>query len=176
LELFGILRNLSDQIYSFRIEEPPGILLQDLQRRPLRRRHVLRDSKFESRMTPAAMWQMRMNDVPACLARTRLPRATSRFNLELADPIEPYLDDASPWTGVAGVYRVELGMPCSAVPGRDPTLPTLRASVNAFTRLWLGVRPATGLAATDDLDGPAALLDTLDTDMCMPTPYLDWDF
>ena len=32
-------------------------------------------------------------------------------------------------------------------------LPTLTATVSAFTRMWLGVRPATGLTITDDLQG-----------------------
>ena len=45
-----------------------------------------------------------------------------------------------------------LGEQCAAEPGRDAGLPDLRASINAFTRLWLGVRPATGLSITDQLE------------------------
>ena len=50
----------------------------------------------------------------------------------------------------------------TARPQPTPTRPTLTATVNAFTRLWLGVRPATGLAVTDDLSGPPELLQQLD--------------
>ena len=64
----------------------------------------------------------------------------------------------------------------SAEPGRSETLPTLAASVGAFTRLWLGVRPAFGLAMTDDLRGPAALLEALDRVVRLPEPEPDWSF
>ena len=46
----------------------------------------------------------------------------------------------------------------------------------AFTRLWLGVRPATGLAITDDLHGPDDLLDALDERLRLPEPVADWAF
>jgi len=48
--------------------------------------------------------------------------------------------------------------------------------VNAFTRMWLGARPATGLAVTDELTGPAALLEELDWALRLPEPKPDWDF
>ncbi|MBU7045828.1 MAG: hypothetical protein HXS54_05275, partial [Theionarchaea archaeon] len=51
-----------------------------------------------------------------------------------------------------------------------------KASVNAFTRMWLGVRPATGLAVTDNLHGPQELLSDLDHILCIPEPHPDWDF
>ncbi len=58
--------------------------------------------------------------------------------------------------------------------GLDDGLPVLDASVGAFTRLWMGVRPATGLALTDDLAGPPALLDALDEAFRLPTPRAGW--
>ncbi len=64
----------------------------------------------------------------------------------------------------------------TSAPGADPALPTLAASVGAFTRMWLGVRPATGLAATDDLFGPQELLERLDRVLRLPDPKPDWDF
>ena len=63
-----------------------------------------------------------------------------------------------------------------AAAGTDPSLPILAASVNAFTRLWLGVGPATGLAITDDLSGPDDLLNQLDEILRLPQPKPDWDF
>ena len=86
------------------------------------------------------------------------------------------LDESVSWRGVAGDYVVELGPQSSAVLGTDDRLPTLDATVGAFTRLWLGVRPATGLAATDDLNGPVALLDQLESVLRLPAPRSDWDF
>lgn len=63
-----------------------------------------------------------------------------------------------------------------AGPGMDPSLPTLRASVNAFSRMWYGVRPATGLAVTDELSGPDDLLAQLDAAFLLPTPARDCYF
>jgi hypothetical protein len=42
--------------------------------------------------------------------------------------------------------------------------------------LWLGVRPATGLAVTDELSGPPELLEALDWVLRLPDPKPDWDF
>jgi hypothetical protein len=99
-----------------------------------------------------------------------------RFNLELQDPIERYLGEDVPWRGTGGDYVVTLGPTSSAERGRDGTLPSLRASVGAFTRLWLGVCPASGLAVTDELDGPSELLASLERLLRLPQPYIDWDF
>jgi len=77
---------------------------------------------------------------------------------------------------VAGEYVIQLGEESSAKPGRDESLPTLNASVNAFTRLWLGVRAASVLSWSDDLSGPQELLTQLDRVLCLPSPQVDWDF
>jgi hypothetical protein len=101
----------------------------------------------------------------------------------LTDPFEYAPGEDSQWRGVAGDYVVTLG-PSSgaeqgsddALPTPDDALPTLSASVNAFTRMWLGVRPATGLAVTDNLVGPPPLLEALDAVLRLPDPKPDWDF
>jgi len=87
-----------------------------------------------------------------------------------------FLDDDAPWWGVSGDYVVTLGPTSSAEPGRDVALPTLTASAGAFTRMWLGVRPATGLAVTDELSGPQGLFEELDWALRLPDPKPDWDF
>ena len=120
--------------------------------------------------------QFRICDVPACLAATELEGDPVRFNLRLRDPIEGLLDDSFSWRGVAGDYVVELGPESGAEFGRNDELPTLEASVGAFTRLWLGVRPPVGLAATDDLSGPGELLADLGRLLRLPPPKSDWDF
>jgi hypothetical protein len=119
---------------------------------------------------------MRICDLQGCLAQTHLPGEAVQFNLTLSDPIERFLDEGSPWRGVGGEYVVTVGPASSAEPGQDAALPTLQASVGAFTRMWLGVQPATGLAVTDDLRGPEGLLVALDTVLKLPAPHIDWDF
>ena len=80
------------------------------------------------------------------------------------------------WRGVSGGYRVTLGRESHAETGFDDGLPTLTASVGAFTRLWLGVRPASGLAVTDELSGPPELLRQLDESVRLLSPVTDWAF
>ncbi len=176
LELMALLKSLGDQVRLVRIIEPPGIQMQDLLRRPLQLRNATQKSKFENTMRAVAYWQMRILDVPACLAQTRLPSGEVQFNLTLSDPIESLLEEDAPWRGVAGEYAVTLGPSSGAEPGRDASRPTLTASVNAFTRMWLGVRPASGLAVTDDLKAPPELLEALDVILRLPDPKPDWDF
>jgi hypothetical protein len=119
---------------------------------------------------------MRICDVGACLAATKLQGEPVRFNLDLSDPIEDLLDEEWDWRGVGGEYVVTLGAESAATTGHESGLPTLRASIGAFTRMWLGVRPVTGLATTDDLEGPGDLLADLDRVLRLPTPKPDWDF
>lgn len=176
LELLAVLRTLGDQVHLVRMREPQGIQMQDLLVQPFKHRQVTDRSDFRQGMKAEADWQMRICDLPGCLARTHLPGGSARFNLELSDPIASLLPDDAPWRGVAGQYVVTLGPSSGAERGHDDALPTLTATVNAFTRLWLGVRPATGLAATDDLRGPRDLLLDLERVVCVPEPKPDWDY
>jgi len=176
LELMGLLRGLGDQVHSVILVEPPAYQLQDLLRSPFREQEIRGSGRYKMLSEARAWWQMRICDLDACLQRTHLAWGEVRFNLELTDPIERYLSEDAPWRGVSGDYVVTLGPSSGAEKGTDSTLPTLRASVGAFTRLWLGVRSATGLAVTDGLSGPAELLETLDAVVRLPFPRPDWDY
>lgn len=176
LELMDLIRGLGDQVRLVKMREPQGIQLQDLIREPFKQRQVSEKSKFESSMRALAYWQMRICDLPGCLERTHLSGDELRFNLTLSDPIEQFLNDSAQWRGLSGDYVITLGSSSGAEKGKDETLPTLQASVGAFTRLWLGVRPATGLATTGELSGAQDLLEQLDKVFCLPQPKPDWDF
>ena len=176
LELMALLKNLGDQVRLVRMCEPPGIQLQDLIAQPVKQRQMTEKSRFEAGTRAIAQKQMRICDLPGCVAHTHLRGETVCFNLKLTDPIERFLDEDAPWHGVGGEYVVTLGPQSSAEPGADGTLPTLAASVGAFTRMWLGVLPATGLAVTDELDGPQELLEELDWALRLPQLSLDWVF
>jgi hypothetical protein len=176
LELLGLIGNLGDQVALVRIREPAGVQFQDLLEKPFARYTSSEGSKYESRAKAIAYWQVRICDLPGCLARTRLDSGDARFNLRLADPVAGFLPDDAPWRGVGGDYVVTMGRCCGAERGHDSSLAVLTATVSAFTRLWLGVRPATGLSLTDDLDGPPELLERLDGVLRLPEPHPDWDF
>lgn len=174
LELMAVLKSIGDQVHLIGMIEPQTVQLQDLLRHPIKSRNVTKGSEFEIKNQAGAWQQLRILDLPGCLARTHLPCGEVRFNLRLTDPIESLLDDNAPWHGVGGDYVVTLGQESCAVSGTDPSLPTLSASVNAFTRMWFGVRPASGLAITDDLCGPPDLIQALDRAFLLPTPHLGW--
>ena len=175
-ELLALIKSLGDQVLMFAMEEPPDIQFQDLLKQPSRNRTSTRGSKFAGSHETIAYWQARMLDVPACLEKTRLDAEPVTFNLAMSDPIEAHLDGANAWHGCAGDYVVTLAEESAAETGRSPNLPTLNASVGAFTRLWLGVRNASSLTLTDDVAGDEALLRALDRSLRLPRPHLGWDF
>ena len=119
--------------------------------------------------------QVRICDVAGCLEKTHLVDEI-RFNLALTDPIAEFLPEDVPWRGTTGEYVITLGPSSGAEAGTDSALPTLTASVGAFSRLWLGVLPATSLAVTDDLSAPPDLLEALDHVLQLPKPSFSWDF
>lgn len=127
-------------------------------------------------MHSAAWWQVRILDLKACVETLHVAGEPVRCNLTLTDPIGRYLDADAAWRGLSGEYTVCLAEESSIEAGHTPGLPKLSASVGAFSRLWLGVRPATSLALTDELQGPPELLAVLDERLRMPTPRVDWGF
>lgn len=176
LELMGVIQMLGDQTPLVKMSEPPGVQLQDLLIKPFRNRNISKSSQFEASCHAAAYTQWRICNLRACLAQTHLHCAPLRFNLELDDPIHRFLDADSEWKGDGGQWVVTLGSESEASPGNEAGLPTLKASIGAFTRMWLGFLPASGLTITDNLSAPPDLLAKLDRAFTLPKPHCDWDF
>ncbi len=175
-ELVALLCTLGDQVRTLRMREPHGIQFQDLLKQPFRFRQLTHKSEHENSAWGDGYHQLRICDLAGCLAQTHLPGETVRFNLALTDPVARYLEADAPWQGISGDYVVTLGPESAAAPGSDPALPTLTATVNAFTRMWLGARQPSCLAVTDALAGPLELLHTLDNVLRLPVPEFDWDY
>lgn len=176
LELLALLKSLGDQVAQVNMVEIGELQLQDLLKQPIRTRRVTHGGNFQSESQSMAYWQMRILDVEKCLAATKLNTPPLRFNLSMTDPVSSYLGEGSNWRGVAGDYVIQLGEDSSAEKGHEGALPVLNASVNAFTRLWFGIRPASSLAITDDLSGDAALLKALDATLRLPKPHTGLEF
>lgn len=176
IELLALIKSMADQINLVELLEFGEFQLQDLLKQPFRERRATENARFSSLSVSMAYWQARILDLNACLAKTRLDTPTLRFNLNLSDPVAAELPEESNWRGIGGEYVVQLGESSYAEPGIDHQLPTLTASVNAFTRLWLGVRPASHLAKTTDLGAKPELLAKLDRTVRLPRPHLGWDF
>ena len=172
LELLGVVRTLGDQVNRVVFaDEPAGIQLQDLTEEPIRQRRVARLAGGSGALHEAvANQQDRILDLDACIGAVHLRTPPVAFGLHLRDPIAAF----GGWPGIGGEHTVRLGEESSLSHGIDDALPVLDASVGAFSRLWMGVRPATGLALTDDLTGPPALLEALDEAFRLPSPRAGW--
>ena len=176
MELLALIKSMADQINLVEMLEFGEIQLQDLLKQPFRERRATEHARFSSSSLSMAYWQARIIDLPACLAKTHLDAEPLRFNLKLSDPVTDSLPAESNWGGIGGEYLVQLGPDSFADLGSEANLPTLTASVNAFSRMWLGVRPASQLAKTTQLGANQELLARLDRTIRLPRPHLGWDF
>jgi predicted acetyltransferase len=174
MELLALIKSLGDQVTSFRILEFGEFQLQDLLAQPFRTRRATKGSKHEQFFQADAYWQVRILNLETSLEKTHLCGPGVRFNLQLTDPLQDLL--AGAWRGLQGDYVIDFGETCSAKPGQEKNLPTLSASINAFSRMWLGVRPASNLAITDDITGNPSLIHALDKALSLPKPHFGWDF
>ncbi len=173
--LLGLLKSLADQVYSVEMTEPAELQLQTLLRRPFRIRSVTRSSEFANEQEADAWWQLRILDVPRCVAALSCRREIA-LQLQVSDPLLNQLSPKAAWRGVAGEYQVALGPRSSASLGLNPKLPKLRCSVAALSRLLWGIMPATSIALTEDLQAPMALLRKLDEAIVLPPAVTGWDF
>ncbi len=166
LELLRLLHELSDQFRTVKMAEPPHVQLQALLREPIRDRDRTRGAKGGSQHESIAWMQLRILDVARCIAARRFPGPDVRFNLTLEDPLAGCVEGG--WAGISGAYTVTIGTSSTVSEGHTEGLPVLEADVSAFSRLWLGVRPATTLAVSDHLEAPRDLLEALDEAFCLP--------
>ncbi|MCR9277280.1 MAG: GNAT family N-acetyltransferase [Pseudomonadaceae bacterium] len=176
MELMALIASLGEQVRTVVMEEPAELQLQDLIHQPIRHRILTRGGDHAGGQSALAYWQMRILDLPACLARTHLPGADIAFNLVLTDPLAALLPDDAPWRGCAGEWLIRIGANSSAVPGADTSLPTLQCGVGTFTRLWMGVRPASVLANSEAMEAPGELIQQLDQQLRLPTTRSGYEF
>ena len=177
MELLVLLKSLSDQIISVSTIELPFLNIQDLIERPFHNAALSKNSPHQYKVSTQAFWQMRILDLEKCLSSTELPFGELCFNLELTDPIESFLkDEDCLWRGIGGNYTIMLGEKSSAKKGFINGLPTLKASVGAFTRMWLGCEKASNLTFTDELKGDRELISSLDKIFSLPLPKPDHPF
>jgi hypothetical protein len=174
-ELFGLLRTLADQVVQVDVPEPPGVQVQHLIDRPFRAMEI-GTTKQQPGGRQLAWWQGRLLDVGGAVGASSFAGPDVGFVAELEDPVEAHLPATGGWRGVAGRYVVHLGPNSSAVRGDDPSLPVLRCGIGTFTRLWLGVMPATRLPVTDEIDAPESLLEQLEATITVSDPQPAFPF
>ncbi len=176
-ELLVLLKSFEDQIISVKTIDLPFLNIQDLLERPFHHKSMADKSKHQYKVVANAAWQMRILDLENCIAKTNLFNGDLEFNLNLKDPIKKYLiNEDVKWKGIDGEYIIKLGQKSSAVKGVNPNLPSLKASVGAFTRMWLGCEKASILSFSDELNGEEDLIKELDKIFCLPLPMPDHPF
>jgi len=175
LELMQMIKGLGDQVDRVSMLEPAHLMMQDLVEQPLRQYRVTRRTELETGIRASAWWQSRILDLEACVALMHLPGVDLHINLQLHDPIAEYLPEGSAWRGLGGEYLLHLSETSWIEPGHMESLPTMTATMGAFTRLWLGVSTPSGLAITDHLAAPGQVLTALDRAWRPPQPHIDWD-
>ncbi|MBT3633109.1 MAG: GNAT family N-acetyltransferase [Candidatus Marinimicrobia bacterium] len=176
LDLLALIKSLGDQVRLVRLKEPRGLQFQDLLNTPFSYRMITEKSPFEHRNKAVAYWQIRICDLEKCISAFSSEYGQLQFNLKLYDPIQKYIGDNQGWNGLTGDYIISLGKSSNCKMGVDNTLPCLETNVNAFSRLWLGTVPASGLRLTEKFKCDDTLLKSLDSIFCLPEPTPDWDF
>lgn len=178
-ELLGFVASLGDQIWVGIVPQPRGVNIQDLLKRPLKMRPITTSKTTHpqaSGIQAYSSWQFRIMDMQSCVAQTKIHRGEVKFNLQVADPLTKYATDTINWQPQNGEWSITFGSKSQAQRGFTTGLPTLKASIGAFSRLWGGGASAHGLAITDALVAPTELLDELDATMDLPPIYREWPF
>jgi len=176
MDLLAFLKSFEEQIVMIRMVEPPKIHMQDFINRPYHVKSITRKSEHENLIYSTAYWQLRILDLHKCMKKTHLNCEDLEFNLQLSDPIDKFLGDEIKWRGIAGDYMIKFGKNSSAKKGSVKGLPTLKASVGAFTRLWYGIIPASAMVYSDGIEAPEELLKALDKALVLPEAHIDWGF
>ncbi|MBS3811466.1 MAG: GNAT family N-acetyltransferase [Halanaerobiales bacterium] len=177
LDLMQLLKNMGDQIHLVKMNEPGGIQLQNLIKKPHKDKTLTKKGKYQVINKVSAYWQIRILNLQDCIKNTSLRGTDLRFNLELDDPIEKYLNNKSLWSGLSGNYILSLGKESSIKKGKSSDLLTLKTDINAFTRMWLGTVRPVFLPYTDYFIAPKPLLEKLDNlFITLPQPNINWDF
>ena len=176
LELLSLLKSLNSNLRIVMLREPRRIQFQDFLKKPFYYNQLTENSNRENRMHTEAYWQMRIIDLTACVRAVEIRDDPLEFNLRIDDPIDSFLLENSKWRGCGGNYTVRLSRKSDIKSGYTEKLPLLRSGIGAFSRMWLGVLPASSLAVSDNFSAPQGLIDRLDRAFDLPLPDPDLDY
>ena len=176
IDLLSFLKSFEEQYLMIKMVEPPFINMQDFIEKPFLVKGITRKAEHQNTIYSTAYWQLRILNLQKCIKKTHLNCEDFSFNLQLSDPIGKFIPDEIKWRGITGDYIITLGQDSSAKKGRQKGLPTLKASVGAFTRMWFGIMPTSTLVHSDGIEAPEELLKKLDKAFLLPQAHVDWGF
>lgn len=176
LELLSLISSLGDQIHAVQMSEPHSLRLRDFITYPHKQERITAESKYSYKSRVEAPWQLKILDLERCVNALSLEGIELEFNLELDDPLLEHVDSDSPAV-ITGDYSLKLGVQSDLKQGEVQGLPTLSASIDAFTRLWLGAASPLELSASSMFSAPPGLLEELEQAFRrLPEPNLELYF
>ncbi|NNE97008.1 MAG: GNAT family N-acetyltransferase [Acidimicrobiales bacterium] len=181
LELLRLCQEWSDQTDVIRFTEPVWLQAQDFIDAPGTNRRRTHGSKASVSTEAFAWWQIRILDLAACVRPMVAVEDPFDVVVDLSDPIGSHLVDSGydgSWEPLTGLWRLSFSESHSAERLPDGSeAADLTTSVNALSRWWLGVLPASALAAVGQMDGDPAIFERLDLLTAhLPRPQPGWDF
>ena len=176
IDLLAFLKSFEERFLLIKFVERSLIHKQDFIERPYLTRGITQKSEHQNKIFSSAYWQLRILNLQKCMKKTHLNCEDFSFNLQLSDPIGKYIPEDIKWKGIAGNYVISLGKNSFAKKGKQKDLPILKASVNAFTRMWFGIMQASSLVYSDCIEAPDELLKKLDKAFLLPEAHVDWGF
>jgi len=176
LELLGIIKTLEEQVRTIRMKEPALIQLQDFIDKPFQLQTISRKSKFESRMRSIAYQQLRICNMENCINAVQFEGKPFSFNLTLSDPINDFLSEDNQFGECTGDFTVSIGNDSTVSRGLTKGLPLINGSINGFTRLWIGILPASTIGMVENLEIDESLVENLEKAFYRPDVRSDWDY
>lgn len=176
LQLMGILKSLEEQVRTVRMKEPAFIQLQDFIEKPFQLQTITSKSKYESKMKSIAYQQLRICNLEKCIEAVHYDGPEFSFNLQLSDPINKFLDDSKKKNQCQGKFTVTIGKNSSIKRNFENSLPVVNATINAFTRLWIGLLPAETIGLVEKIEIENDLKIKLTKAFYNPDVRSDWDY
>ncbi|MFW2382020.1 MAG: GNAT family N-acetyltransferase [Acidimicrobiales bacterium] len=180
LELLRVIQEWGDQVDLIRFIEPPWMQAQDFDSEPGHNYRRTKGTKVHVRTEADAWWQIRIVDIETCIAAMAPVSEPFEVVVEIDDPVEHHLTGSGysgSWKPLTGMWRFSFGESHSAERVTDAPNLDLRTSINALSRWWLGVLPATALGVTGQMDADHSTLARLDRLTAhLPRPHPGWDF
>ncbi len=180
LELLRLIQEWGDQVDLIGFIEPVWMQAQDLDAEPGHNSRRTKGSKVHVRTEADAWWQIRILDLQACISAMAPVSEPFDVVVEIDDPVADHLVESGfsgSWKPLTGVWRFSFGDTHSVQRLPSGGEVTLVTSINALSRWWLGVMPASALAVMGQMDADVqtlALLDSLTAHL--PRPQPGWDF
>jgi hypothetical protein len=181
LELLRLVQEWGDQVDLIRFIEPAWMQAQDFDADPVHNYRRTKGSKVHVRTDADAWWQVRIVNMDTCIAAMEPVAEPFEVVAEIEDPVADHLADSGysgSWEPLSGVWRLSFGRQHRAERLADTSRNVdLRTSVNALSRWWLGVLPASSLGVIRQMDASHDLLRLLDPLTAqLPRPHPGWDF